>query len=438
MSGSELTRRIEEREVAVARYGTELTRLDAALPTLPSALPASALALPSRPLADRAGAPLPAPPAAEGWRGRLSRFVWSLVAPVFAEQQQLNLQMAAQMDDLAAAVRQAAHDAAERDRTLLGLLGAFNGFNSILVQCLQVVPPFIDTKDRVLDTQLQETTMVAAAAQRTAVAARRELERAGAPTGAVVPEVGAAPVAAAATAQASGFNVDYVGFEDLFRGSEEAIRARQVEYADVLQGAGDVLDIGCGRGEFLRLLGERGMRARGVDTNAEMVHACREAGLEASVGDGLGYLSTIEAGSLDAITAMQVVEHLPPEYLTALIRAAFEALRPGGTLILETINVTCWVAFFESYMRDITHVRPLHPETLRFLVVAAGFTHVDIHYKSPVAPEGRLQPLDLATLPPALHDAGRTINLNVERLNDRIFTHLDYAIVGRKDGGVGR
>ena len=129
---------------------------------------------------------------------------------------------------------------------------------------------------------------------------------------------------------------------------------------------------------------------------------------------------------------MQVVEHVPPDYLVALIRAAYDALRPGGALVLETINVACWVAFFESYMRDITHVRPLHPETLRFLVVAAGFSSVEIHYKSPVAPDGRLQPINLATLPAELVEMGRTINLNVERLNDRIFTHLDYAIVARK------
>ncbi len=87
------------------------------------------------------------------------------------------------------------------------------------------------------------------------------------------------------------------------------------------------------------------------------------------------------------------MEHLQPGYLLRFLELAFHKLRPGGTLVLETLNPACWVAFFESYIRDITHVWPLHPETLQYLVIASGFTRAAIEYRSPVPPQDRLQPI---------------------------------------------
>ena len=70
----------------------------------------------------------------------------------------------------------------------------------------------------------------------------------------------------------------YVGFEDRFRGSQEDIRARLEPYVAMFHGAGDVLDVGCGRGELLDLLRKDGILARGLDLNHEMVEVCRERG----------------------------------------------------------------------------------------------------------------------------------------------------------------
>ena len=130
--------------------------------------------------------------------------------------------------------------------------------------------------------------------------------------------------------------------------------------------------------------------------------------------------------------ALQVVEHLEPDYLVRLIETAHARLRPGSLIVLETINAACWVAFFESYIRDITHVRPLHPETLKFLVVAAGFERVDVHFRSPIAEDGRLQPVAVAEPVGPLAEIARVMNGNVERLNARLFTYLDYAVIGSK------
>jgi SAM-dependent methyltransferase len=223
-----------------------------------------------------------------------------------------------------------------------------------------------------------------------------------------------------------------VGFEDVFRGSSEDIRARQRDYADRFAGAADVLDIGCGRGELLELLRERGVPARGVEANPEMAGVCRARGLDVRDGDALSFLEGLPDESLGGLVALQVVEHLEPDYLQQLIQVAHAKLRPGAPIVLETINAACWVAFFESYIRDITHVRPLHPDTLKFLVVAAGFQGVDVHFRSPVAEQGRLQPIAVPEAPGDLADLARTFNANVERLNARLFTYLDYAVIGAK------
>src|SRR6267142_2610073 len=183
----------------------------------------------------------------------------------------------------------------------------------------------------------------------------------------------------------------YVGFEDQFRGSPEDIRRRVEEYLPIFSGitdqgsgiGGDVLDIGCGRGEFLDLLREHGIRARGVDVNPAMVEVCRGKGLEAETADALAYLRGLPDASLGGLFAAQVVEHLEPRYLARLLDAAFEKLRPGAPIVLETINPACWFAFFESYIRDLTHVRPVHPDTLKYLLIATGFQHVEIRYRAP-------------------------------------------------------
>jgi SAM-dependent methyltransferase len=226
----------------------------------------------------------------------------------------------------------------------------------------------------------------------------------------------------------------YLGFEDQFRGSVDDIRRRLEAYVTVFAGQRDVLDVGCGRGEFLELLRERGIAARGVDMNHAMVEACRARGLDVAEGDALGHVASLADGSLGGIFAAQVVEHLAPDYLMAFLETAAHKLRPNGLLVLETINPACWLAFFESYIRDLTHVRPLHPETLQYLLRASGLHDVRIEYKSPVDPAAKLDPIRLpeTTLPPATADIVQTFNENVAKLNARLFTFQDYAVIGRK------
>ncbi len=243
------------------------------------------------------------------------------------------------------------------------------------------------------------------------------------------PSTSAAPVVATFSPSTDALSHAYVAFEDQFRGPADEIRERLLDYLPVFEGAADVLDIGCGRGEFLDLLRERGVAARGIDLNDAMVEVSRTRGLDVTRADALTYLQALPDGALGGLFAAQVVEHLEPAYLIRLIEAAFDKLRPGSPIVLETINPSCWFAFFESYVRDITHVRPLHPDTLRFLLVAGGFQQVEIQYRAPYPEQGKLQPI-AAT--PALTDAAPVLNENAEKLNRLLFTYLDYAAVGRR------
>ena len=120
-----------------------------------------------------------------------------------------------------------------------------------------------------------------------------------------------------------------------------------------------------------------------------------------------------------------------------MLDAAFHALRPGATLILETINVASWSAFFQSYIRDITHVRPLHPDTLRYLVSASGFQKVEVSFRSPCPEQNRLE-----LVPPLSRDIRGTtaplanlvvaFNENTEKLNGLLFADQDYAVIAER------
>lgn len=218
----------------------------------------------------------------------------------------------------------------------------------------------------------------------------------------------------------------YVGFEDKYRGSQEVIGQRLTDYMTLFAGASDVLDVGCGRGEFLDLLRQHNVTARGLDINHEMVEMCRARGLDVTEADALGYLRAAPDESLGGLFAAQVVEHLQPDYLLQMLETAYFKLRPGAKIVLETINPACWFAYFESYIRDITHVRALHPDTLNYLLLANGFQRVEIRYSAPYPEERKLRPL------PGEGDLSETFNANVEKLNQLLFTHLDYAAIAEK------
>ena len=224
-----------------------------------------------------------------------------------------------------------------------------------------------------------------------------------------------AAMAAPATSQpAAELGFDYARFAEAFRGSEERVRAAQRIYLDDFKGRANVLDIGCGRGEFLELMREAGVPARGIDSSLESVAVCREKGLSAESADLFDYLRGLDDGELDGIFCAQVVEHLPPERLPEMIRLAASKLERGGVIAIETPNPDCLAIFSTYFYLDPTHARPVPQKLLAFYLSEFGIGDLQVRRLEPAVDS---MP-SLAELPQAFREA--------------FFGGLDYSIVGRK------
>jgi SAM-dependent methyltransferase len=319
--------------------------------------------------------------------------------------------------------------------------GDFDALATALIVFLQQITGFVETGDREVaaDVSARFEQLEAALAdaaelrvqlnvlQRTVQALRRAATRPG------LDDRAGSKVSAPASSETT-----YLAFEDEFRGSAESVEARVRAYLPIFPGASPVVDLGCGRGEFLAALKAAGIDASGVDANAEMAAAAREQGLDVVAGDALEYLRAKADESIGGLVATQVVEHLEPPYLLQLIDTAARKMRPGAPIVIETINPACWLAFFSSYIRDFTHVRPVHPETLQYLLRASGFERVELRYSAPVPEHMKMKTADLPAavlsssepLAVAAATVAHALNANAVVLNNLMFTHMDYAAIG--------
>ncbi len=224
----------------------------------------------------------------------------------------------------------------------------------------------------------------------------------------------------------------YLELEERFRGVEEEISRRVAIYLPYLEKGGDVLDLGCGRGELLALLGERGIGARGVDASDEMVRRCREQGLGAERADLLEALERSAEESLGGVVSLHVIEHLPSAALPRLAALAWRALRPGGVLILETPNPMSLVVAARNFWLDPTHQKPVHPKMLSFCLEQAGFDPIEYLPLRPFAEDDRLPELAPAELAEELRPLAMQINRLRDRLDELLFGHQDYGLVATK------
>ena len=445
-----------------------------------------------------------------GWRRRLSGIAWRLVGPILQSQQRFNALLVEHLNRNIGGERESRRAAAAVITALDRHLKALALFQDRLLQYLQQITLFVDSKDRheagEVRRELGEVRRELGEVRRELGDVRRELadvrrlaEGLGTALGGVTDEIRgrlesvlalgdrirvledetenrakeqdglseSVELVTAAThsmkreierlrelppTPPSTVAVDqrratptpdldaykYIAFENRFRGSRDDIIAAQRAYLPYFDTASDVLDLGCGRGEFLELMQEAGIVARGLDLNAEAVERCRELGLDATRGDALEHVRGLADESIGGLFSAQLVEHLDADYLTRLLAEAHRALRPGSHVVLETLNPACWTAFFSAFVRDITHRHPLHPDTLSFFLRASGFVDVEIVYRSPVPDAAKLPRASLddavageTSAGAAVRALAETFNQHVDRLNGLIYAAQDYAAIAR-------
>lgn len=210
----------------------------------------------------------------------------------------------------------------------------------------------------------------------------------------------------------------YASFEDEFRGDKEEVKERLRYYLPFLREAGirgGVLDIGCGRGDWLELLAGEAIEAEAVDSNNVLVERCRRSGLKVALSDALDYLRSQPDASLNAVTAFHVIEHLPFETLVSLLDEIRRVLKPGGLVMLETPSPENLVVAACNFYSDPTHNRPVSAHTLKFILMERGFEEIRLQFLHPV--EG--SPFESA-------------DKSLESLHMWFYGPRDYAIIGSK------
>lgn len=215
----------------------------------------------------------------------------------------------------------------------------------------------------------------------------------------------------------------YLALEDRFRGTRKDIMESLRFYVPFLTdqkiGAGKmpILDLGCGRGEWLEVLAESGLEARGVDTNRVFLASCQERGLAVEEADALQYLRTLRDGSLGAVTGFHFIEHLSLDTLIKLFDETVRVLKPGGLAVFETPNPQNVLVGCRDFHADLTRIKPLPAVTVQFILEARGLCDVRILPLHPYPDSYKIQ-------------AGETEL--AQRFNDYFYGPQDYAVIGRR------
>lgn len=230
----------------------------------------------------------------------------------------------------------------------------------------------------------------------------------------------------------SHLSESYFAFIDKFRGDSEEIRRGLHRYTPYFDGAKHVLDIGCGRGEFLEVCKERHIHALGIDINEDMILYCHRKGLEAAQDSALDYLNGLDDKSLDGIFMSYVAEHMGAYELINVLSAAYSKLQFNSYIVIQALNPTSLYTLSNNFYLDLLHVRPIHPQALALLLESCGFRNLKVEYLLPVPSDFCLQRLEPGGAEASPDAYTAMYNMNVDKLNEILFGYQAYAIVGRK------
>ena len=220
---------------------------------------------------------------------------------------------------------------------------------------------------------------------------------------------------------------DYAAYENAYRGSDELITKRLSYYLKWFKNIDTskqncVLDLGCGRGEFVELLNNNKINARGIDLNKFSIKHAKEKNIHVKCADIFKELKKTKQETVPAISAFHVIEHFNFTELQSFLQLAATRLKPGGVLLLETPNALNLQVAASDFYKDPTHVRPVHPAAIEFWLKHAGFSKVELNFIHPFSEDEQLEKIENA----------ESINSNFSKLNEMIFGARDCAIIAIK------
>lgn len=219
-------------------------------------------------------------------------------------------------------------------------------------------------------------------------------------------------------------------FRELERGARDEVIDRVKIHLPRFKGKGPILDIGCGRGEFLEVANRDALDAYGVDIDPEVVDYCRGLGLDARLEDAFVHLEGLKPESLSGVFSAHVVEHLPPTIVPLLFERIADALMPGGVAVIETPNPASFSTHVQSFWRDPEHIRPVPAESLAFNARLAGLIVREVVYLS--LPKDQLPQLGVEGPDQPFGEYGATLNHIIDQLNSLLYGPQDYALVAVK------
>ena len=217
----------------------------------------------------------------------------------------------------------------------------------------------------------------------------------------------------------------YVDFENAFHGDQTVNRARLEKYAALFQGKQNVVDLNCGRGDFLTLMSEHEIPAKGVDPNGLMVEQCRQKGMQAEKKEALSFLEGCETESLDGLFAGRLVDNLTAGKVYLLIQEAYRVLKKDGVFVVEAINPLSMGTFGHNCSMDPAHRAPVHPELMRFMAQSLGFEAAAVAFVDEFPAECKLT---------VGENADENLKEVVDKLNDQLYGAQDYYLVCKKTG----
>ena len=220
----------------------------------------------------------------------------------------------------------------------------------------------------------------------------------------------------------------YHTFEQIFRESSDRLKESLRRYLPMFADSPEpIVDLGCGRGEFLSLIQETGKSVYGIDFSELEIGRLKDAGYQAVSGDIQEYVRKLDPESIGGVFCAQVVEHLTPDSVYSILADAHRAMKPGSPIVIETVNPLSVFAYHHLFFKDPTHVFPVHPDTLAFMLRYTGFQDVQIHWITPVPEQEKIPEPRKEDFSPAGYEYVKALGT---RLNQLLYDSLEYYAVG--------